>query len=259
MDSSISLVCPHTHKQLIQEGDMLVSSDKQTRYPVVDGIPNCVYPSSLGTDDARWSVFYDRIAPLYAWSERVLGRLITGLDIVEIRKGLETLIPAESGETVLDVSPGPGIYQQALATKVGAQGSIWALDLSRGMLKQCRKECTQQIPVPQLVQGNASYLPFENGCFDGLFHFGGVNLFSEPERALCEFARVVKPGGWVVFGDEQFSQEWQSRSDTRVKILRRMNPGFLRRPPEIPSALICISKHEVLGGLGYLNICRTLA
>jgi ubiquinone/menaquinone biosynthesis C-methylase UbiE len=259
MCSSISLVCPYTHDPLHAEGDAWVTHDGKTRYPVVDGIPNCVYPPRLGTDDERWSKFYDLFAPFYAWSERSLGGLVTGLDIVEVRRDMMRLVPGGPGERILEVSPGPGTYQPDLAAKVGGQGCIWALDISRGMLKQCRKACALQSPGPQLVQGNAAYLPFEDGCFDGLFHFGGVNLFSEPDRALREFARVVKRGGWVAYGDEQFSQKWRQRTDLRAKILRRGNPGYLREPPAIPPLLDSVERYEVQGGLCYLNVCRVAA
>jgi len=50
MQNSISLVWPYTHDPLRPEGDAWVTRDGKTRYPVVDGIPNCVYPPRLGTD-----------------------------------------------------------------------------------------------------------------------------------------------------------------------------------------------------------------
>jgi ubiquinone/menaquinone biosynthesis C-methylase UbiE len=38
-------------------------------------------------------------------------------------------------------------------------------------------------------------LPFADNSFDILFHFGGVNLFNNPDLALREFVRVVRRGG----------------------------------------------------------------
>jgi ubiquinone/menaquinone biosynthesis C-methylase UbiE len=254
--SVIPLVCPITHDPLFQDGNVLCTEDGAHCYAIVNGIPNCVVPLQLGEDDKRWSSFYDWFAPFYAWSERVLGRAITGLDIVAERKRLADLIPASLTQTVLDVSPGPGIYQAALAQKVGSRGQIVALDLSAGMLNQCKKVTADQVPEPVLVQANAAYLPFPNKSFDGLFHFGGINLFSEPERALSEFARVVKPGGWVVFGDEHFSESWRGRHDWRARLLPKLNPGYNRTPPETPASLSCLAEHEVIGGLGYLRVCR---
>ena len=252
----IPFFCPETGVPLVALGNWLLSSDGASRYFIKDGIPDFTGGAEEGPEDACWSAFYDRLAPFFDWSERVLGRLITGVDIPNGRAKLAALIPAEAGEAVLEVSPGPGIYQPALASRLGRGGRIVALDLSRGMLEQCRHNCAAQVPRPQLVQANGARLPFDAGRFDGLFHFGGVNLFSEPARALDEFARVVKPGGWVVVGDEQFSPAWQARRDWRTGLLSRMNPGYLRPPPALPAALECVASHEVFGGLGYLKVCR---
>lgn len=257
-NSPVPLVCPITHDPLFQTGDVLYTKDGAHRYAIINGIPNCVVPLQLGEDDKHWSSFYDWFAPFYAWSERVLGRAITGLDIAAERRRVADLIPAGSAQTILDVSPGPGIYQAALAQKVGNRGQIVAVDLSAGMLKQCKKVTADQVPEPILVQANAAYLPFPNNSFDGLFHFGGVNLFSEPERALSEFARVVKPGGWVVFGDERFSESWRERQDWRAKLLPKLNPGYNRVPPKTPVSLNCAAEQEVIGGLGYLRVCRVV-
>ena len=38
--------------------------------------------------------------------------------------------------------------------------------------------------------------------FDAVFHFGGFNEFFDAQTDRDEFARVVKPGGIVLFGDE---------------------------------------------------------
>lgn len=251
-----ALVCPETGVRLVVRGEALWTADGSRHYPIVNGIPCCVYPSRPEGNDARWLRFYDWFSPFYEKSERILGRLITGVDIVAARKKVVEFLPISHGERLLEVSPGPGIYQSLLAQRVGEDGHITALDLSQGMLVQCRNNTRHQKPAPRLIRGNAAYLPFETGSFDGLFHFGGVNLFSEPARALTEFARVVRPGGWVAFGDEQFSPRWRERRGWRASVLRRMNPGYGRPAPDTPSSLECHHDHEVFGGLGYLRVCR---
>ncbi|OUL88685.1 class I SAM-dependent methyltransferase [Paraburkholderia hospita] len=45
-----------------------------------------------------------------------------------------------------------------------------------------------------LSVSNASLLPFADGYFDGAYHFGGINLFSDMKSAISEMARVVKVG-----------------------------------------------------------------
>lgn len=255
---TLELVCPETHQELVLEGGVYRTPDHTREYAVVDGIPCLVYPPELQTEDSRWMAFYDRLAPLYDFSERWLGKLLTGVDMLKARAEVAELLPICEGESVLEVSPGPGVYQSLLATRVGNTGRLTALDLSQGMLRECARKTRDQLPKPMLVRGNASHLPFRGAFFDGLFHFGGVNLFSEPARALEEFARVVRPGGWVAFGDEGMSNEWLARDDWRPKMLKKMNPGYEREPVTTPRALAVVKDHCVYGGLAYLRVCRVV-
>ena len=120
------------------------------------------------------------------------------------------------------------------------------------MLRQCQRR-NPRLNV-HLVHGNGQFLPFADDSFDALFHFGGVNLFNEPDKAIHEFIRVVKTNGTVSWGDEGFSKSY--RSKTRKKILSAMNPGFLKPAPGIPETLHEVKVHEVYGGLGYLVVAK---
>jgi ubiquinone/menaquinone biosynthesis C-methylase UbiE len=100
------------------------------------------------------------------------------------------------------------------------------------------------------------YLPFADESFDALFHFGGVNLFNEPDKGLLEFVRVVKKGGIVAWGDEEMSPDFTSR--LRRKILIRLNPGYLKTPPSPPKGLSNIKKNIVRNGLGYLYVAKKM-
>lgn len=149
------------------------------------------------------------------------------------------------------MSPGPGVFQPYIREIIGRDGEFAALDLSLGMLKQCRKR--QALGV-MLAQGNGSHLPFADESFEALFHFGGVNLFENPGRALNEFVRVVRKGGVVSWGDEGFSlalpDSWKK------KFVSKMNPGYKARRLAKPSGLINIKEFEVYGGYAYLVVAN---
>jgi hypothetical protein len=51
-------------------------------FPVHDGILSIVYPETLVGSDSEWNHRYNWLAPYYDFSERFLGRLITGVDMV---------------------------------------------------------------------------------------------------------------------------------------------------------------------------------
>jgi len=219
-------------------------------FQIVDGILSVVHPESLGGMDEKMNRRYGWLAPFYDASERVLGRLLTGVDIVEGRAQIVDLLNLRRGIRLLEVSPGPGVFQHLLRSSAGEDAEIVAVDLSLPMLRQCQS--LQPGARVHLVHANAAYLPFADGTFDALFHFGGINLFNEPQRALSEFVRVTKPGGLVAYGDEGFAPDYAG--GLRMGVLRRMNPGFSRRRPDCPAGLCNVSEHIVYGGLGYLII-----
>ena len=245
------LRCPETHDRLQQKGGHLFRPDGQS-YPIIHGIPSLVFPSTSIGDDARWQRFYDWFAPIYDFSEKVFGRILAGLDIPEERVRLVSLLGLERGKSILEVSPGPGVYQKLIRERVGNDARYAAVDLSMGMLNQCQNR-NRALDVA-LVHANGSHLPFADESFDALFHFGGVNLFDEPERALVEFVRVVRRGGIVSWGDEGFSESvpdsWKKR------FLTRMNPGYLKQRPSIPSGLSNVKQLEVSGGYGFLIVAH---
>jgi ubiquinone/menaquinone biosynthesis C-methylase UbiE len=230
---------------------MLIRSDGRS-YSIVHGIPSLVYPQTLLSDDAKWQRFYDWFAPIYELNERFFGRLLLSLDMVQERTRIVSLLGLRQGMATLEVSPGPGVYQRDIRAAIGNDAHYTAIDLSLGMLTQCQKR-NRGLNVA-LVQANGSYLPFADESFDALFHFGSVNLYNEPDQAIAEFVRVVRKGGIVSWGDEQFPATvpdgWKKR------FLARMNPGYLRQPPAIPNRLSNVKQIEVFGGFAYLVIAN---
>ena len=243
--------CPETGSALKRVSDGYLRADGR-KYPVKDEIAQMVDPSSLTGLDASYNRFYNAFAPFYDFSERFFGKLLTGLDMVEGRMDIVSRIGISAGQRLLEVSPGPGVFQKSLRAKLCDTGEFVSLDLSFNMLRQCRLRNPGQ--NVWLIQGDGQSLPFADNSFDTLFHFGGVNLFNDANKAIREFIRVVKRNGIVSWGDEGFSKDYKSK--TRRKILATINPGFLKPMPKIPDSLRDVKLHEVYGGLGYLVVAR---
>ncbi len=221
-------------------------------YPLVDGILSVVHPPSLEGTDKAMNRRYRWLAPVYDVSERVLGQLLAGIDMQTGRRQIVELLGLTAGIRLLEVSPGPGVFQCMLRQSIGAEGELVSVDLSMPMLRECRR--LQQWTGAHLLRANAAYLPFADGTFDALFHFGGINLFNEPQRALGEFLRVVRPGGIVAYGDEGFAPDYSE--GWRKALLRRFNPGFSQSRIEIHPSLENAAEFAVYGGLGYLVVGR---
>lgn len=238
---------PETLGPLKREGEHWVG-DGAHRYASVEGIPVLVYPRELEGSNREMERLYRWLAPFYEWNERFAARHLLGMDMDQGRADIVGLLVLTPGMSLLEVSPGPGVFQPWLRKALGPQGRLTALDLSMPMLKQARWRHAEEGAV--LIQGNGEHLPFADASFDALFHFGGVNLFTQPQRALAEFVRVLKPGGLLAYGDEGFAPDYPQT--WRRSMLTRMNPGYLRERPVVPAGLVDVVERPVYGGLGYL-------
>jgi ubiquinone/menaquinone biosynthesis C-methylase UbiE len=248
----VILRCPETGTPLSRVQDGYVREDG-LKYSITNEILSIVYPQSLMGEDAKLNHLYNRIAPYYDRTEQFFGKLITGMDVIEAREDIVLRLNIAPGVRLLEVSPGPGVFQKLLRAQLTDTGEFVSLDLSVNMLRQCQLR-NANLHV-HLVHANGQFLPFADNSFDVLFHFGGVNLFNDPDKAIQEFIRVVKRNGIVSWGDEGFSNSY--RSEIRKRVLARLNPGFLKSMPGIPDSLLHEKKvHEVFGGLGYLVVAR---
>lgn len=95
------------------------------------------------------------------------------------------------GDTVLDLAAGTGTSSAAIA-RTGAR--VVAADFSLGMMQEGRR---RGAPVP-FIGADAQNLPFADASFDAAVISFGLRNVQQPQRALGEMARVVRPGGRIV-------------------------------------------------------------
>ncbi|QJW84078.1 methyltransferase domain-containing protein [Ramlibacter terrae] len=118
------------------------------------------------------------------------------------RASLVERLRLQPGQRVLVTGCGLGEDLPLIAAQVGPEGAIYAQDLAKRMVLHARERYPAHLCVPRWSVGDAPELPFADGFFDAVFHFGGINLFGDMPRAIGEMARVTRAGGRVVFGDE---------------------------------------------------------
>jgi SAM-dependent methyltransferase len=99
---------------------------------------------------------------------------------------------------VLEVGCGAA---QAARWLVGEGARVTAFDVSMGQLAQARLlDERTGIRVPRLVQADAQALPFRAGAFDLVVSaFGAIPFVADSAGVLREIARVLRPGGRLVF------------------------------------------------------------
>lgn len=164
-----------------------------------------------------------------------------------LHEGDWQLLGEVAGRDVLEIGCGSAPCARWL-TGQGARAV--ALDLSRGMLDIGRHHM-QQDPAPTpLVQGDATALPFAAACFDIAFSaFGAFPFVADSAGAMREAARVLRPGGRLVFSVNH-PMRWIFRDDPGPAGLEACFSYFDRSPyyeRDDDGRLSYVEHHRTLG------------
>lgn len=104
------------------------------------------------------------------------------------------------GMQVLDLASGTGEPAITLATRIGPQGHVTALDLSEDLLEIAEERARSRgLANFTAQQADAHSLPFPENSFDLATSRFGVMFFRDPVLALGELRRVLRPGARVCF------------------------------------------------------------
>ena len=108
----------------------------------------------------------------------------------------------EPGMTVLEVGPGNGRYTVETARAVGPLGKVIAVDIEPKMIERVSRRA-QEEGVTNLEAKTASVydLPFPDATFDAVSMIAVISEIPDPQRALGEFYRVLKPAGTLAFSE----------------------------------------------------------
>lgn len=102
---------------------------------------------------------------------------------------------AAPGWRAVDVGCGLGATVSRLRSRYGV--TAWGVEPSAKQLSRAKS-----LPGPStLLRANAAALPFQTGCLDAVFCECVFSLLPDQRAALCEFHRVLRPGGFLVLSD----------------------------------------------------------
>jgi ubiquinone/menaquinone biosynthesis C-methylase UbiE len=135
----------------------------------------------------------------------------------------------EAGQgDLIDVACGPGVVTAAIAPPAR---SVTAFDATEAMLDKARARCAKAgLKNVAFERGDAEELPFADARFDGAVTRLAIHHFANPQRALDEMFRVLRPGGRAVIVDVVSSEDG-AESDLHNAIERLRDPSHVRMLP----------------------------
>ena len=205
----------------------------------------------------RQSAEYD------ARHRRVLGgKLARAWGLWRIPEASLHLLGATRGQRILELGCGAGRWAVAL----GRQGiRVVGLDLSRAQLAKARRVARRARQRVRWIRADAEQLPLRDAAFDAVFSDWGALTFSDPYWTIPEIARVLRPGGRLVFvTSSPFRAVAQPRRNDRLPYrlrYRYFGLGAIRYPGEVNFVLtygdwIALFRSQ---GLFVESLCETPA
>lgn len=147
-----------------------------------------------------------------------------------LRELLISRFPPHPAFKVADIGTGTGYLAEALARLTH---EVLAIDASEAMLAVAQKNFTQAgITNIQFITGDAQDLPLPDASLDMTFANLLLHHLFEPEQAIKEMYRVLKPGCIAVISDvEQHPHTWvqQEKSDIWLGFSPREILGWMQK------------------------------
>jgi SAM-dependent methyltransferase len=109
-------------------------------------------------------------------------------------------IGPKSGETIVDVGTGAGFLAVGLSEKVGRDGRVIGLDISRSALQQAKRKVAREnlYHVLEFRVGDVYSLPLADDFADVVCCKSLIASLDHRQKAVREMARVAKHGGRIV-------------------------------------------------------------
>jgi ubiquinone/menaquinone biosynthesis C-methylase UbiE len=140
-----------------------------------------------------WAAFYDFVVE-HDLVATAAWRLAMGSDVHLLHAAAQETGRLPDGATVLDIPCGGGVALRGL--RPGQQVRYLAADISPAMLRRTADGAARRfLTGVHLLQADVGRLPLPDSSVDLCVCFTGLHCFPDPQSAVRELGRVLRPGG----------------------------------------------------------------
>jgi len=180
-------------------------------------------------------MFWDKISPLYDLFEKIYNGKVysgTGAKVAEF---------IEPSDTVLECACGTGAISIYIAQRCRR---LIATDFAAGMLQQAAKKCRKFENVI-FRKADITALKCKDNRFDKVVAGNVIHLLPNPEQALHELERVVKPDGRIII--PTYINMSKGTGTAAVKFITLLGADFKRQ-------FDLESYKQFFADMGYANV-----
>ena len=160
-------------------------------------------PYFLGSDGAKGEDTMDarlqRRIQRYGWDLAAVDyESLWQAQLAEAQDALLALASPAVGERILDIACGTGLVSLEAARAVGPNGHVLGIDLSKRMIDTAERRARDlKVSNCMFSRMDAETLALPDAGFDVALCALGLMYMPDPEQALREMCRVLRPGGRV--------------------------------------------------------------
>ncbi|HEY7935250.1 MAG TPA: class I SAM-dependent methyltransferase [Solirubrobacteraceae bacterium] len=175
------------------------------------------------------------------WLMRLIGRVIWGIDASVLYTSMKPIGQVGHGATIIDVPCGGGVAFRALRPEQKVR--YVAADISERMLERAERRAKRySLEQVEFRSADMTALPFNDDEADLFLSYSGLHMLEDPQSAVREIARCLKPGGELI--GTTFLWDENSRS-------RRLFQLGARRGHPLPP-----TREDLLGWLSAAGIAE---
>ena len=126
---------------------------------------------------------------------------------MRVTNELVELCKIKKDSKILEIGCGVGLTSAYLAKKFGC--TVTGIDISEGMIGNAKKTAEREgvADKTKFMVGDAQKLPFRDNAFDVVIAESVMAFIPERNKAMNEFVRVIRPGGYVGITEVAWTKE----------------------------------------------------